>query len=91
MDLRDANDTAGAANAKLRSDRLGNEIDNLINKELTEWQQEAEALIPQLSAASASTQQAVDAVGNDVQNAQKVVSAMQTLDKVITLAMKFVG
>jgi|ERR1035441_7501784 hypothetical protein len=91
MDLRDAGDDAGAASAKLRAGRLQGEIDNLINKELTDWQVGAEAVIPQLATAAAAAQKAVDEVQKDVQNAQKVVSAMQFLDQAITTAMKFIG
>ena len=91
MDLRDAGDAAGAANAKLRADRLQNEIDNVINKELTDWQAGAESLIPRLSVAATNAQKAVDQVASDVENAQKVVSAMQALDKAIGVAMKFIG
>lgn len=91
MDLRDAGDAANAANARLRADRLQNEIDNLINKELDEWKQGAEALIPQLSAASNDAQTAVDAVEQDVKNAQKIVSAIAALDKAVGIAMKFLG
>jgi len=91
MDLRDAGNDADSAGAKLRAVRLQNEIDNLINKQLSDWQQGAEALIPQISAAADAAQKAVDEVENDIKNAQKVVSALQTLDKAIGIAMKFVG
>lgn len=91
MDLRDAGNDAGAADAKLRADRLQNEIDNLINKELDTWQAGAEALIPQLSEAADAAQKAVDEVEADVSNAKSIVSAMQTLDETIGVAMKFVG
>jgi hypothetical protein len=91
MDLRDAGNVADAASAKLRADRLQNEIDNLINRELADWQAGAEALLPQLSAAASAAQIAVDGIEQDVQNAKNVVSAMQTLDNVIGVAMKFIG
>lgn len=91
MDLRDSGDDTNAANAKLRADRLQNEIDNLINKELTDWQAGAESSIPLLSSAADAAQKAVDQVANDVKNAQKIVSAMQAVDKAIGVAMKFVG
>jgi hypothetical protein len=91
MDLRDSGDATGAANAKLRADRIQNEIDNLVSKELTEWQKGAEDLIPQLTQAAANAQKAVEEVENDVRNVQSVVSAMQTLDDAIGVAMKFVG
>lgn len=91
MDLRDAGDDAGAAKAKLRASRLQGEIDNLINKELTDWQTGAEAVVPQLTAAAAAAKTAVDEVTNDVQNAQKVVRSLQLLDQAVTTAMKFIG
>ena len=91
MDLRDAGDKTGAANAKLRADRLQNEIDNLINKELSDWQEGAEAVIPELSAAADAAKQAVGQVEQDVKNAQKVVDAMKFLDSAITIAMKIIG
>jgi hypothetical protein len=91
MDLRDAGDDAGAAKAKLRAGRLQGEIDNLINKELADWQAGAEAVIPQMTAAAAAAQTAVDEVTKEVHNAQKVVSALQFLDKAVTTAMKFIG
>jgi len=91
MDLRDAGDGVGAANAKLRADRVQNEIDNLINKELTDWLAGAEKLIPQLSAAANAALQAVNKVQNDVKDAQKVVSAMKYLDSAISIAMNFIG
>lgn len=91
MDLRDAGDDAGAANAKNRADRLQNEIDNLMNKELADWQAGAEQTIPELSAAATAAQAAVDQVENDVNNAQKVVAAMGALDQAISVAMKFIG
>jgi hypothetical protein len=91
MDLRDAGDEAGAANAKVRASRLQNEIDNLINKELTEWQEGAGNVIPALTAAAGNAQQAVAQVEKDVKNAEKVVSAMKLLDSAITIAMKFLG
>ena len=91
MDLRDAGDATGAANAKLRANRLQNEIDHLINKELGDWQAGAESVLPQLTAAAAAAQDAVDEVEKDVENAQTVVAAMQALDAAIGVAMKFVG
>ena len=91
MDLRDAGDKTGADNAKLRADRLQNEIDNLINKELSEWQEGAESVIPELSAAADAAKQAVGQVEQDVKNAQKVADAMSLLDSAITIAMKFIG
>ena len=91
MDLRDAGDAAGAANAKLRADRLQTEIDHLINKELSDWQDGAESVLPQLAAAVEAAQSAVDEIEKDVQNAQNVVAAMQALDSAIGVAMKFVG
>jgi hypothetical protein len=91
MDLRDAGDDTNAANAKLRADRLQNEIDNLINKQLSDWQAGVESSIPQLTAAADAAQKAVAELEADVQNAQKIVSAMQGLDKAVGLAMKFIG
>jgi len=91
MDLRDAGDDAAATIAKLRIERLQNEIDNLINKELTEWQSSAEKLIPALSTAAKAAQKAISQVEEDVKNAQKVANAMKALDKAIGVAMKFVG
>lgn|ERR1022692_766716 len=91
MDLRDAGDAAGAASAKLRADRLQNEIDNLISKELGSWQAGAEGLISQLTGLASDAQRAVQTVENDVKIAQSVVNAMQVLDKVIAMAMKFIG
>lgn len=91
MDLRDAGNMVDAANAKLRADRLQNEIDNLINRQLTDWQAGAEALIPQLSSAASAAQTAVDDVEQEVQNAKNVVSALQALDNVVGVAMKFIG
>ena len=91
MDLRDAGDDVNAANAKLRADRLQGEIDNLINKELSDWQAGAEATIPSLTAAAASAQKAVDDIQHDINNAQKVVNAMKWLDQAVTTAMKFIG
>lgn len=91
MDLRDAGNDAGAADATNRADQLQNAIDNLINKELTDWQAGAEQTIPQLTSAAADAQTAVDQVANDVNDAQKVVAAMGTLDKAISIAMKFIG
>jgi hypothetical protein len=90
MDLRDAGDKTGAANAKLRADRLQNEIDNLINKELADWQEGAEKVIPELSAAADAARQAVGQVDQDVEDAQQIVSAMNLLDGVITIAMKII-
>src|SRR5664280_486695 len=80
MDLRDAGKDSAAATAKLCVDRLQEQIDNLISKELSDWQQGAEDLIPQLSATAQDVQSAVEQVENDVSNAQKVVSAMASLD-----------
>ena len=91
MDLRDAGDRTGAANAKLRADRLQNEIDNLINKELADWQEGAENVIPELSAAADAAKQAVGQVEKNVKNAQQVVNAMNLLDGAITIAMKIIG
>jgi hypothetical protein len=91
MDLRDAGDETGAASAKLRVNRLQTEIDNLINKELDDWQADAGKLIPQLSDMVDAVQKAVAAVEADVKNAQKVVQAMKALDKIISTAVKFVG
>ena len=91
MELRDAGNAADAANAKLRADRLQNEIENLINRELADWQAGAEALLPQLSIATSAAQKAVDDVEQDVQNAQNVVCALQALDNVVGVAMKFIG
>lgn len=91
MDLRDTGDKTGAANAKLRADRLQNEIDNLVNKELADWQEGAENVIPELTAATETAKQAVAQVEKDVKNSEKVVSAMQLLDRAITVAMKFLG
>lgn len=91
MDLRDAGDAAGAANAKLRANRLQNEIDNLINKELADWQEGAENVIHELSVAAETARQAVAQVEKDVKNAEKVASAMKLLDSAITIAMKFLG
>jgi predicted nucleic acid-binding Zn-ribbon protein len=91
MDLRDAGDETGAASAKLRVNRLQTEIDNLINKELDDWQANAEKLIPQLSDMVDAVQEAVEAVEADVKNAQKVVQAMKALDKIISTAVKFIG
>ena len=91
MDLRDAGNTADAANAKLRADRIQNEVDNLTNKQLADWQAGARALIPQLTNAAKAAQTAITDVENDIKDAQKVQSAMQTLDQVISIAMKFVG
>lgn len=91
MDLRDAGDTGGAASAKLRVDRLQNEIDNLINRELDEWKAGAEQLIPQLSQMASAAQAAVAAVEQDVKNAQRVASALAQLDTLITTAMKFIA
>lgn len=91
MDLRDAGDDSGATSAKIRVDRLQKEIDNLINRQLVAWQAGAESLIPQLSGAANDAQKAVDEVEQDVQNAKNIVSAMQALDKVIGVAMKFIG
>jgi predicted nucleic acid-binding Zn-ribbon protein len=91
MDLRDAGDQTGAASAKLRVNRLQTEIDNLINKELDEWQANAEKLLPQLSDIAGAVQKAVADVEADVQNAKKVVQAMKALDKIISAAVKFVG
>src|SRR5437016_2494778 len=81
MDLRDAGDEDGANSAKLRVDRLQNEIDNLINRELADWQVGAEQLIPQLADAADAATKAVDAVETDVKNAKKVAAALGTLDK----------
>jgi phage host-nuclease inhibitor protein Gam len=91
MDLRDAGDAAGTANAKLRVNRLQNEIDNLINKELADWQEDAENVTPELSAAADAAKQAVGQVEQDVKNTQQVVSAMKSLDSAIAIAMKFLG
>jgi hypothetical protein len=91
MDLRDAGDDAGAASAKLRVDRLQNEIDNLINRELDEWKAGAETLIPQLSQMAAAAQDAVNDVEKDVQNAQKVGAALAQLDTLISTAVKFIA
>ena len=91
MDLRDAGDIAGAANAKLRVNRLQNEIDNLINKELKDWQAGSENVIAELTTAAGTAKQAVDLVEQDVKNAEKVVSAMKLLDCAITIAIKLLG
>jgi hypothetical protein len=91
MQLHRAGDNTGATDAQNRADRLRNEIDNLVNKELTAWQAGAEAIIPQLNRAATAAQTAVDQVKADVGNAQKVSAAMQALDKAVDLAMKFVG
>jgi len=91
MDLRDAGDAAGAANAKIRADRLQNEMDNLVNKELSAWQAGAEAAIPKLRQAATAAQTAVDDVQGAVNTAQKVSSALQALDQAIDLAMKFIA
>ena len=47
--LKGAGDNAGATNAQNRADRLQNEIDNAVNKELDEWEVSAKAVIPQLT------------------------------------------
>ena len=91
MDLRDAGDNVGAASAKLRADRLQNEIDSLINKELSDWQAGAEKLIPQLSDLADAATKAVNVVEQDVRIAQNVVRAMEVLDKAVAVAMKLVG
>jgi hypothetical protein len=91
MDLRDAGDKTGAANAKLRVNRLQNEIDNLINKELSDWQEGAEKVIPELSAAADAAKQAVGQLEQNVKNAQQVLNAMNLLDSAITIAMTFLG
>lgn len=91
MDLRDAGNAADAANAKARAGRIQNEIDNLTDKQLADWQAGAQKLIPQLTQAASDSQTAITAVEQDLNNAQKVQSAMQTLDQVISVAMKFIG
>ena len=91
MELRDLGDKTGAANAKLRADRLQNEINNLINKELSDWQEGAENMIPELTATAETAKQAVAQVEKDVKNAEKVVSAMKLLDSAITIVTKFLG
>jgi hypothetical protein len=40
---------------------------------------------------ASDAQRAVQTVENDVKIAQSVVNAMQVLDKVIAMAMKFIG
>jgi len=91
MDLRDAGDSVGAADAKVRANRLQNEIDNLISRELANWRADAEQAIPLLSKAATVAKKAVDQVEQDVQNAQKVVNAMKALDDAIATAMKFLA
>lgn len=89
--LKGAGDNAGATDAQNRADRLQNEIDNTINKELDEWEASAKAVIPQLTKAASQAQSAVDQAKQDVANAQKVSAAMKALDKAVDLAIKFVG
>ncbi|SRR6266404_7276628 len=91
MELGDAGDNAGAANAQIRADRLQNEMRNVVNKELSAWQAGAEALIPKLTQAATAAQTAVDQVQGAVATAQKVSAAMQALDKAIDLGMKFIA
>lgn len=91
MDLRDAGNDAGAADATSRVNRLQTEIDTLIGRELAAWKAGAEKLIPNLQAASASAQNAINEVAADVKNAKKIVTAMQALDKVLAAAIKFLG
>ena len=89
--LKGAGDNTGATNAQNRADRLQNEIDNTINKELNAWEASAKAIIPQLTKASSQAQSAVDQAKQDVANAQKVAAAMKALDQAVSLAIKFVG
>lgn len=91
MALRNAGDRTGAANAKLRADLLQDEIDKLINKELADWQAEAESVIPELVAAVDAAKEAAGQVEQDVKNARLVVFAIATLDNAITIAMKLIG
>jgi len=90
-DLRDAGDKTGASDAKLRVNRLQNKIDNLISKELNDWQAGSENVITELAAAADNAKQAVNQVEQDIKNAEKVVSAMNSLDSAITIAMKLLG
>jgi len=91
MRLKAAGDEAGSAAAQTRADRLQNEIDNAINKELDAWEAGAQGLVAQLNKAAKDVQTAIDDVKQDVGNAQKVATAMRALDKAVELAMKFVG
>ena len=88
MDLRDAGNTTGATDAKARASQLQVQIDQLINKELADWQAGAQATIPLLSKSADAAQKAVDRVTKDVQNAQKIDAAMGALDDAISIAMK---
>jgi hypothetical protein len=91
MDLRDADDGASAAEAEKRANDLGDQIDTLVHKELAAWQADADKVIPELNKAAADAQSAVNNVETDVQNAQKISSAMKALDQVITAAAKFLA
>lgn len=91
MDLRDAGNQAGAADAKARINQLQRAIDTLINKELDDWQAGAEQVISELSDAADAVQKAVDSIARDVRNAQKIADAMKLLDKAITVGMKFIA
>lgn len=91
MDLRDAGDDSGAANARVRAKLLQDEIDALMNKELDDWQKGAEAMIPQLSTATEAAQKAVGQVANNIKNAQNVVAAINAIDKAISVAIKLLA
>lgn len=91
MDLRDAGDIAGAADAGKRADQLNDQINILISRELQEWRDQVESLIPDLNRASQAAQSAVDQVERDVKNAQKVGDAMKALDQLVTAAARFLA
>jgi uncharacterized UPF0160 family protein len=91
MDLRDAGDAVGADNANSRVARLQTEIDILINREIADWKAGVEKFIPQLESMAADVQTAIAGVASDVNNAKKVATAMQALDKILGVAIKFLG
>ncbi|HSR53791.1 MAG TPA: hypothetical protein VLV83_23440 [Acidobacteriota bacterium] len=80
-----------AEKASAKGEELGRQIDKLLNKELQDWLERAQALEGQLEKAIKDLETAVDHIKRDFQVAQNVTSALGLLDDTIAAAKELVS